>query len=311
MASRRGHRLSERGDQVLDPGLDRGDVGVERVDPGQHLAQQERVVVGEPAEERLLQVADLGTHPGPGHLRQHRRVTFAGDQGGHHRPTRDPEDVRGHDRELDLGIGQQLLHPVLLPGPLTDQVDPVAGHVPQLADRGRRHETRADHAPLGDLAQPDSVDLVRLRPARQVLDVPGVDQPHLEPVRLQQVERRPPVIRGGLHDHPGDVQLPEPVGQQLQRPRHRGVGRHLLRALATRARHPGAAHHLGLADIQRSDPRDDLGFVLRLLQHRNPPPRLADQTGPVTRGNRKGRCEAESRARSDKEGPTARLPAPD
>ena len=49
------HRLGERGDQLLDPGLDRGDVGAGLVDPGEHGAQQERVVVGEVPDERLLQ----------------------------------------------------------------------------------------------------------------------------------------------------------------------------------------------------------------------------------------------------------------
>ena len=41
----------------------------------------------------------------------------------------------------------------------------------------------------------------------QMLDVLGVDQPGLEPGRLQQVERRLPVVAGRLHHHPGHPQL--------------------------------------------------------------------------------------------------------
>jgi hypothetical protein len=63
-----GHRRSGRGDLVLDPGLDLGDVSVDRVDPGEHLGQQERVVVGEPADERLLQASPSCWPPPPRRL---------------------------------------------------------------------------------------------------------------------------------------------------------------------------------------------------------------------------------------------------
>ena len=147
-----GGRLSERGDQVLDSVLDGGDVGVDRIHVGQHPRQQKRVVFGEPALERLPQRGDLLPHPGTCQLGQDQRIAFPGDQGGHHRPPRDAEDVGGDHRHLDAGVFQQLLHPVLLPAPLPDQVDPVPGQVPQPTDRLRRHETRPQHLPFGDLA---------------------------------------------------------------------------------------------------------------------------------------------------------------
>jgi hypothetical protein len=76
-----GHRVSERGDLGLDLGVEVGDVHVERIDVGEHLGQQEAVVVGEVPDERLLQLGDLGAHPGPGHLCQDLGVAFTGDQG--------------------------------------------------------------------------------------------------------------------------------------------------------------------------------------------------------------------------------------
>jgi hypothetical protein len=48
-------RLGERADQRLDPGVERGDVGAQRVDPVQHPGQQEGVMVGEESGERLRQ----------------------------------------------------------------------------------------------------------------------------------------------------------------------------------------------------------------------------------------------------------------
>jgi hypothetical protein len=139
-------------------------VGRQGVDAGQHAAQQESMVVGEGPDERLLQPADLAAHRAAGQLRQHPRIPLTREQRVHHRPTADPEDVAGHDRQLDLGVFQQLLDPVLLPRAVGDQRDPVAGQVPQPPDRQRRHETGPDHLPLGDLAQPHRVQPVGLGP---------------------------------------------------------------------------------------------------------------------------------------------------
>ena len=55
---------SRRGDHLLDPGVQIGDVRVDRIDPAEHLAQQERVVISEVPGERLLQGTDLPAHGG-------------------------------------------------------------------------------------------------------------------------------------------------------------------------------------------------------------------------------------------------------
>jgi hypothetical protein len=80
------HRLTERDDQLLDPGLDRGDIGAGLINPGQHRAEQERVVVAEPPDERLLQPWDLGPHPSSGERGEDLRITLPGQQRGHHLP---------------------------------------------------------------------------------------------------------------------------------------------------------------------------------------------------------------------------------
>jgi hypothetical protein len=48
-------RGGERADLRLDPGIEAGDVGGDRVDPGQHPPQQEGMMIGEVAGERLFQ----------------------------------------------------------------------------------------------------------------------------------------------------------------------------------------------------------------------------------------------------------------
>jgi hypothetical protein len=127
-------------------------------------------------------------------LGQDLRIALPGGQRVEHLPPGDPEQLAGHRRQLDLGVFEQLLHPLLLRAAFDDQIGPIAGDIPQPTDLWWRYEAGADHAPLSDLAQPDRIQPVSLGPTGQVLDVAGVDQPRLEPGRLQQVEHRLPVV---------------------------------------------------------------------------------------------------------------------
>src|SRR5215470_17660332 len=54
--------------------------------PGQHGAQQERVMIGEVAGERLFQHGDLLAHAAPGQLREHLGAALSGHQRGEHVP---------------------------------------------------------------------------------------------------------------------------------------------------------------------------------------------------------------------------------
>src|SRR5215469_11134672 len=73
--------------------------------------------------------------------------------------------------------------------------------------------------------------------------------------------------------------------------------------------HPHAAHQLGLADVQRRHPLDNLLVVLRLGQH---PARLLRiiAEGRRPRERWAGVKESDPRARSDTERPVSWLPAP-
>jgi hypothetical protein len=64
-----GRRRGERGELGVDPCFDVGDVHVEGIDTGEHLGQQEAVVVGEVPRECLLQLGDLPAHRASGLLR--------------------------------------------------------------------------------------------------------------------------------------------------------------------------------------------------------------------------------------------------
>jgi hypothetical protein len=170
---------------------------------------------------------------------------------------------------FDAGVLEQFLDPVLLRGTDPDQISPIPCQVPQPANVGRRDEAGPQHLPLGDLAQPHRIKPVGLRPAGQVLDVLGVDQPRIQPVGLEQVERRPPVIAGCLHHHPLHTELDQPVRQLAKRRDHRRVRRHLLHPslAAVCGWETDAAHDLGFADVQCCDPLDDLLVVIGFDEH--------------------------------------------
>jgi hypothetical protein len=86
-----GYRVRERGDLLRDPGVQGSDVAADRIDAGKHSGEQERVMVGEVAGERLFQQGDLLAQGAPGQLRQHLRAALASDQRGHHVPAGHPE----------------------------------------------------------------------------------------------------------------------------------------------------------------------------------------------------------------------------
>jgi hypothetical protein len=193
-----GGRLSERGHQSVDLLIETGLDPRQLVHVVQVHASQQRMVPIETADEGLAQVADLGPHPGHGHLREDLRVAFTIDERLDHPPARLALDVGGDRVELDPSVLQQLLEPLGLPTPLGDGPGPIPGQVPQPADVSGRHEAAPQQTALEQLAQPGRVTGVGLA-ARQVLHVPSIRQLQLERPRLQHVPDRLPVHTGGLH----------------------------------------------------------------------------------------------------------------
>jgi hypothetical protein len=128
------------------------------------------------------------------------------------------------------------------------------GQIAQPPDRLRRHERRLDQAALGQLAQPDRVQHIRLAP-RQSLDMRGIDQDRLDGL-FQQVERAAPVLARRLHDDGGDLLTGQIVAQLQQVPRRGAEGAHLLEALdgLTDRWEPDADDQLFLPDVNRRDP---------------------------------------------------------
>jgi hypothetical protein len=96
--------------------------------------------------------------------------------------------------------------------------------------------------------------------------VAGVTQPHHQAAGFQQVDERPPVVRGGLHHHPLDPlagqllgQLQDLVGGRADLP---DPGNALARLGGMR--HADTHHPRRLGDVDRGDPRHELLVVVDL-----------------------------------------------
>ena len=208
-----------------------------------------------------------------------------------------------------------LLQPLGVAGAVGGQVGTQPGVVPQPADLGGRDERGPQHAPLVQLAQPHRIQLVGLGPARQVLDVTGIHQPHHQPPRLQHIDERPPIVGGRLHHHPLDPLPGQLVGQLQDLVGSRGDLPDPGAALARLGgmRHAGADHAGRLGDVDRGDPFQDLlvVFDLDLLAcwHRPSSSHHGSQAGCP--GARLGYRNSDRRARGNSARPCCRAPAPD
>jgi hypothetical protein len=121
---------SERGHHLIDAAIQRGDGALQMLQVGKGQAHQHGVMVPEAALQRLAQLGELASQPATGQLGQDLRVALPSDQGGQHRPARDPNHVGGHRVQLDPGVLQGLLDPLDLGGVGLDQALAVAGEIP-------------------------------------------------------------------------------------------------------------------------------------------------------------------------------------
>jgi hypothetical protein len=140
-----------------------GDGSFEEVDVGQHLGDQQSVVLGaESAGQGLPQCRDLAAQPTPRQLGQDVGVVLPSQKGLQHRPPGLGQQRRGDAGEFDPGVLHHLLQPLHYPGAFLDQGAAVAGQIAQRPDRWRWHETGPDQAVLDHLRDPRRVGHVGL-----------------------------------------------------------------------------------------------------------------------------------------------------
>lgn len=156
--------MGERGDHPVDLGRETSDGLIEVVQLGQNFTDDQGVVAGKAALERLAQGRYLRPQPAFDQFRQDPGIAAAFDQGGEYGASRGAQDVRGHGGELDRGVLKDFIQPLGLPAPFFNLCLVIAGEVAQFPDLRRRHE-RGPHQAMGyQLGNPAASAMSVLRP---------------------------------------------------------------------------------------------------------------------------------------------------
>jgi hypothetical protein len=92
------------------------------IDAGQHLRDDQGVMLTEAAFERCLQLADLGAHPSAGETSQDLRVALSADERVEHVPAGLGQGLGGHRRELDACVLEHLVQPLGLAAAFLDHL---------------------------------------------------------------------------------------------------------------------------------------------------------------------------------------------
>ena len=162
--------------------------------------------------------------------------------------------------EIFTSVFEHLLDALLDAAAVFDQVKTRPSEVSDVAHLLLGHEGGREHRSLGELRQPDRVELVGLRGSGDVSHLLRVDEPDTEARAFEHVEERSPVVRRRLQYDAFDPLFDEvlrELGDRL------GAGLHLPHLCHPLARHtcvrdPGADHAAGLGDVDRGDTFHDL-----------------------------------------------------
>ena len=126
-----------------------------------------------------------------------------------------PGDVGDDVVQLQVHLGQSLLHPLDVGGGAAHQGGPLAHIGPQRTHLIGRTKGAAQQAVGVQLLQPLAIQNVALT-AGDIFDVPGVDQFDLQSVALQNFKDRNPVNARRFHSHGGNAAGDQPLGQAFE-----------------------------------------------------------------------------------------------
>src|SRR6266545_2936492 len=249
------------------------DLLFEKVVLSEQLAQQKAVMIVKLSFQSSLQLGNLAAKLALGQIRQRRDILLPGNQPLNHLASRHPQHITGHRAQFDVGGLQHLLNAVVDRVSLLHQLGLLARQIPKLALLALRDKTRPEQPTLQQLRYPLRVLHVGLSP-RHLLDVLGVDHPHLE-MAFEEVEHRLPVYSRRLHRHMRHFQLSQPLAQLQKIRRHRAeLAQRALHRAILRIEDAHARHHQLLVHVQSACPRiqrPQTRNATLLLAHRRSP----------------------------------------
>jgi hypothetical protein len=149
-------------------------------------------------------------------------ITDASQDGLDDLPARAASDVADDLRQLQVHLLQGFLHVLGVLRGVADQVAALPQIGAQLAGLLIGPKGSGEQADAVEAVDPLAVPAIGLGAASNLLGVTGIDQQHLEAVRLEQFVQRNPVDARRFHGDRGDLMLMQ-IGQQ--RPQTIGVRR--------------------------------------------------------------------------------------
>ena len=198
-------------DLLLDPLLEVMDRRIVLINSAEQQPGQEAVVLGEAAGQRFGQVGSADLQPAS-EQHQSSRVGHPRHQCGEDPAAGNPAQVADHTGQLDLGVFEQLLQPLHLPGAVPRNGGPGPGQIAEFPDRRRRYQRGPNQPVRAKVSQPLGVSDVGLAPGHR-LGLAGVDQRQRKMIFKQVVERLP-VAAGRLDHHHADAFCDQHVPQR-------------------------------------------------------------------------------------------------
>ncbi len=212
--------------------------------------EQEAVMVGEPAVQRVIELLRRRFQSLVGQSGQFARIAHPRDHRLDHPTPIAAHDVADHRIQLDVGLGQRLLDTLDVPGLLAHQLLAGPHQGAQLVLFLVRDKARLEQPEGGKVRQPRRILHVRLA-AGNSLDVGGIDHNQLERAIAQYPPDRHPIDPGRLHRD----QLASTRRQPFQK-RQQPVRRRVKSAVFPRRLIPGhrayTPNNVVLVNIQSS-----------------------------------------------------------
>jgi hypothetical protein len=160
-------------DLLLDPLLEVLDCRIVLIDSVEQKPGHEGVVLSEAAGQRLGQVGSAHLQP-TSEQHQGSRVGHPRHQCGEDPAAGNPAEVGDHTGQFDLGVLEELLQPLDLPGAVSRDGGPGTGQVAEFTDRRRGYERGPNQPVRAEVSQPLGVGDISLA-AGHSLGFPGVD----------------------------------------------------------------------------------------------------------------------------------------
>jgi hypothetical protein len=165
--------------------------------------------------QALHQFGFAGFNPPVAQGRQTRRIALPVQDGAYDRLPGNPAEVADGIVQLDVHLGQRLLHLLHRAPRLLDLLIPQAPHGAHAADFFPRQKATAQQTIGVQLQQPLALLYVTLA-SRQILRPPRIDQVDVETASLQHVIHGHPVHARGLHHHTFRPTGLQPVSHSFQ-----------------------------------------------------------------------------------------------